>query len=65
MDRQKAMIRLEVAAIRWSDAASKDSDGSDDGNPLVEALTELQEAADSYAKKVSPEFKAQLLKEGA
>jgi hypothetical protein len=59
---QRALLTLRRAAVRWSRNSSQDSDGCDDGEPLINALTDMQIAADKYTETLSPRERKKLLK---
>lgn len=58
----RALRRLQRAAVRWSEQVTTDTDGSDDGDPLINALTDLQAAADAYTTSLSPKERRKLLR---
>ncbi len=59
---QRALLNLRRAAVRWSIASSADYDGSDDGDPLVNALTDMEIAANKYTETLSHRQQRKLLK---
>lgn len=59
---QRALLTLRKNAVRWSVASSTDSDGSDDGDGLINALTDMQAAADRYTETLSPRERRKLLR---
>jgi hypothetical protein len=59
---QRALLTLRKAAVRWSTASSTDSDGSDDGDGLINSLTDMQAAADRYTETLSTRERRKLLK---
>ena len=58
----RALLTLRKMAVRWSVASSKDSDGSDDGDGLINSLTDMQIAADRYTETLSPREQKKLIK---
>lgn len=58
----RALLTLRKAAVKWSLASSKDSDGSDDGDGLINSLTDMQIAADRYTETLSPREQKKLIK---
>jgi len=59
---QRALLTLRRASVKWSVASSTDSDGSDDGDNLINALTDMQIAADRYTETLSPREQRKLIK---
>lgn len=59
---QRALLRLRKCSVRWSEGVKTDTDGSDDGDYLINALTDLQAAADAYTTSLSPKERRRLLK---
>lgn len=59
---QRALLTLRRAAVKWSVASSADSDGSDDGDGLINSLTDMQAAADKYTETLSARERRKLLK---
>ena len=59
---QRALRTLCRAAVKWSVASSTDSDGSDDGDGLINSLTDMQIAADRYTETLSLRERKKLLK---
>lgn len=59
---QRALLQLRKTAVRWSVASNTDSDGSDDGDPLINSLTDMQAAADKYTETLSPRERRKLLR---
>lgn len=59
---QRTLLTLRRAAVRWSIKSSEDSDGSDDGDPLINALTDMQAAADKYTESLSPREQRKIFK---
>jgi hypothetical protein len=59
---QRTLLTLRRAAVKWSVASSTDSDGSDDGDNLINALTDMQIAADKYTETLSPREQRKLIK---
>ncbi len=59
---QRALLQLRRTAVRWSTASNTDDDGSKDGNGLIEALTDMQAAADKYTESLNTREKRKLLK---
>jgi len=62
-DKQKrALLLLRKTAVRYSVAVDTDSDGSDDGNGLINALTDLQGAANKYTNTLTVREARRLLR---
>lgn len=59
---QRALLQLRRAAVNWSIAADTDTDGSDDGDWQINALTDMQIAADKYRETLSTREQKKLLK---
>lgn len=59
---QRALLTLRKNAVRWSTAVDAESDGSDDGDKLINALTDMQTAANKYTETLSPRERRKLLK---
>jgi hypothetical protein len=59
---QRALLTLRRSAVKWSSASNTDDDGSKDGESLIEALTDMQIAADKYTESLSPRERRKLLK---
>ena len=59
---QRALLTLRKAAVRWSVKSSQDDDGSNDGDDLINSLTDMQAAADKYTETLSPRERRKLLK---
>jgi hypothetical protein len=59
---QRALLQLRRTAVRWSGKSSQNDDGTDDGDALINSLTDLQAAADKYTESLSPRERRKLLK---
>ena len=59
---QRALLNLRRTAVRWSIMSNTDSDGSDDGDALINSLTDMQAAADKYRESLSSREQRKLLK---
>jgi len=59
---QRAIRTLLRSAVKWSIASDTDSDGSDDGDGLINALTDMQTAADRFTGTLSKREQRKLLK---
>jgi len=60
---QRALLTLRKNAVRWAIASGTDTDGEvDDGDKLINSLTDMQIAADRYTETLSPRERKKLLK---
>lgn len=59
---QRALLTLRKASVKWSVASNTDSDGGDDGDGLINSLTDMQIAADRYTETLTPMERRRLLK---
>jgi hypothetical protein len=59
---KRLLLRLRKTAVRWSTAVDTDTDGSDDGDHVINGLTDLQSAAQAYANNLTPRERKKLLK---
>jgi hypothetical protein len=59
---QRALLTLRKTAVRWSIKSNTDSDGSDDGDGLINSLTDMQAAADRYTETLSARERRKLLR---
>lgn len=59
---ERALLTLRRNAVRWSVKSNTGSDGSDDGDGLINSLTDLQAASDKYTETLTARERRKLLK---
>lgn len=58
----RALLQLRRTAVRWSVVSDAEHVGDDDGDALINALGDMQIAADKYTDTLSPRERRKLIK---